>query len=69
MSCFKGTCISLTHRTHAQVWDLSYQSYKSKGDFLVGNFVSILPYVVILEKRNIQVEEVHDVWKRWNAEK
>ena len=33
------------------------------------NFVFTLPDAVILEKRNIKVEEVHDVWKGWNAEK
>ena len=69
MSCFKGICISLTHKTHAQVWDLSYQSYRSKGDCLAKNFVSALPDTIILEKRNIKVEEVHDVWKGWNHER
>ena len=29
----------------------------------------MLPNVVFLEKWNIKVEEVHDVWKDWNAKK
>ena len=69
MSYSKGTYIPPTHKTHTQVWDLSDQFYKSKGDWLAENFVSTLPNAIILEKRNIKVEEVHDVWKGWNVEK
>ena len=69
MSYFESTYKPLTHKTCAQVWDLSDQFYRSKGDCLVENFVSTLLEAVILEKRNIKVEEVHDEWKRWNAEK
>ena len=35
------------------------------GDCLVENFFSTLPKVVFLGKRNIRVDEVHDVWKNW----
>ena len=29
----------------------------------------MLPNTVFLEKRNIKVDEVHDVWKSWSPEK
>ena len=29
----------------------------------------MLPNTVFLEKRNIKVDEVHDVWKSWSLEK
>ena len=69
MSYSKGTYIPPTHKTHTQVWDLSDQFYKSKGDWLAENFVSTLPNAITLEKRNIKVEEVHDVWKGWNPKR
>ena len=41
----------------------------SKGDCLAENFVFTLLDAVILEKWNIKVEEVYNVWKWWNTEK
>ena len=61
MSYHEGTYITSDHKTHAQIWDLSNQLYRSPKDFLAKNFVSMLPNVVFLEKGNIKVDEVHDV--------
>ena len=63
MSYSESTYIPHIHKIRAQVWNLSGQFYRSKGDCLARNFVSTLPYAVILEKRNIKVEEVYNVWK------
>ena len=69
MSYHESTYIPLSHRTHSQIKELSNQLYQNQGDYLVGNFVSTLPRAVYLEKWNIKVNEVHDVWKSWNSEK
>ena len=69
MSYHEGTCIPPDHKTHAQIKDFSDQLYRSQGDCLARNFVSMLPNDVFLEKRNIKVDEVHDVWKGWSLEK
>ena len=69
MSYHEGTYIPLGHKTHAQIWDLSDQLYRSKRDCLAINFVLMLPNAIFLEKRNIKVNEVHDIWKSWNVEK
>ena len=45
-------------------WWLLYWNYS-----LAKNFVSMLSNVVFLEKQNIKMDEVHDVWKGWNVEK
>ena len=63
MSYQEGTYISLDHKTYTKVWDFSNQLYKSNGDCLAENFVSMLPNSIFLEKQNIKVGEVHDVWK------
>ena len=69
MSYHEGMYIPPDYKTRAQIWDLSDQLYRNKRDCLVENFVSTLPNVVFLEKRNIKVDEVHDVRKGWNAKK
>ena len=69
MSYHEGSYIPLVHKTHAKIRDLSCQFYRSQGDCLAKNFVSTLPNVVFLEKRNIKVDKVYDIWKGWNAEK
>ena len=63
MSYHEGIYIPPGHKPHAQIWDLSDQFYRSKGDCLVENIVSTLPNAAFLEKHNIKVNVVHDVWK------
>ena len=69
MSYHENTFVPLGHKTHAQIWDLFDQLYRSQGDCLAESFVSTLPNVVFLEKQNIKIDEVHNVWKGWNTEK
>ena len=69
MSYHEGTFIPPDHKTHAQIQDLSDQLYRSKRDYLAENFVSTLSNAVFLEKQNVKVNEVHDVWKTWSSEK
>ena len=71
MRYHEGTYIPPEHKTHAQIWDLSDQLYRSQGNCLVKNFVSTLPNAIFLEKWNIKVDEVHDTnkQKKLNAPK
>ena len=69
MSYHEGSYIPHSHKTYAQIRDLSNQLYRSQRDYLTENFVSTLPNAVFLEKRNIKVDEVRDVWKGWSSKK
>ena len=69
MSYHEDTYILLGNKTHAQIKDLLDQWYRSQGGCLTESFVSMLTNVVFLEKLNIKVHEVHDVWKGWNVKK
>ena len=69
MSYHEGTYIPSDHRAHFEIKELSDQLYRSQWDCLAENFVSALPCTVYLEKWNIKVKELHDVWKGWSIEK
>ena len=66
----RGSAVmTVSHRAHSKMKELSVKLHGKRGDCLASGFVSEFPSVVYPKIPEIKLEKMKAIWNRWTEER